>query len=261
MIAGVYFGAVVLLYAPFWQGGAVLRVFSVNPAASRNINTLAAFLGQFYNAVAAALGAPLAPPVGSPAEHFMHLASMALFLVLYGVLCWQALHKPYWLRTLPAGETMARAEPSHRGQTGATTLRVLVRWWAIVELLYCALGTPWSWPWYAVTFFGLYALFEAYQERNEMNSDVQWSWLGGREKSALYIRLPLAVRLLSFSMLTLYCFYAWGPQYSFVPGLPRFEWAYFSGLWVWLLPLLALGRNLNFRIGQRYHFKYTELPD
>jgi hypothetical protein len=122
-----------------------------------------------------------------------------------------------------------------------------------VELLYCALGTPWSWPWYAVTFFGLYALLEAYQEGNKVNSDVQWRYLR--------LRLPLAVRLLSFSMLTLYCFYAWGPQHSFVPGLPGFEWAYLSGLWVWLLPLLALRRNLNFKIEQRYHFKYAELSD
>jgi hypothetical protein len=136
-----------------------------------------------------------------------------------------------------------------------------------VELLYCALGTPWSWPWYAVTFFGLYALLEAYQEGNEMNSNVQWRWLRGRDKSGMhdksapYIRLPLAVRLLSFSLLTLYCFYAWGPRYSFVPGLPGFEWAYFSGLWVWLLPLLALRRNLNLKIGQRYHLKQAELSE
>ena len=47
------------------------------------------------------------------------------------------------------------------------------------------------------------------------------------------------VRLLAFSMLSLYCFIAWGPRYSFVPGLPGFLWSYFGGLWVWVVPLLG----------------------
>ena len=50
----------------------------------------------------------------------------------------------------------------------------------------------------------------------------------------------MAVRLLAFSMLSLYWFFAGASGLFFVPGLPGLRWAYLSGLWAWTLPLLAL---------------------
>jgi len=52
--------------------------------------------------------------------------------------------------------------------------------------------------------------------------------------------LPLAVRLLAFSILSIYCFHTWGAFVSFVPWLPGFRWAFWRGLWAWGLPSLAL---------------------
>ncbi|HCJ34318.1 MAG TPA: hypothetical protein DHV65_08470, partial [Ktedonobacter sp.] len=40
--------------------------------------------------------------------------------------------------------------------------------------------------------------------------------------------------------LSIYCFYAWAPQNSFIPGLPGFQWTDLRGLWAWVIPLLAL---------------------
>src|SRR2546421_818963 len=202
-LALIYAGIIALLYAPFWQNGAILNVFRTNPTASRDINTLAEFLSRLYNGITAGLGYPLAPVIGSPAENFTHTFSIVIFVILYALLCWRAIRTSHTLNTLPS----------------------LIRWLALVWLLYCAIGTPWFWPWYLVTFFGLYALVESTGPDYE-----PWS-----------SRLPLAASLLAFSMLSLYCFYAWGPQASSIPGLPDFYWAYLSGLWAWLIPLLAIG--------------------
>ena len=199
----IYAGIIVLLYAPFWQNGAILNVFRTNPTTSRDINTLAEFLSRLYNGITAGLGYPLAPPIGSPAENFTHTFSIVIFVILYALLCWRAIRTAHTLNTLPS----------------------LIRWLALVWLLYCAIGTPWFWPWYLVTFFGLYALVES----------------TGLDNKPWDNRLPLAVSLLAFSMLSLYCFYAWGPQASYFPGLPDFYWAYLCGLWAWLIPLLAIG--------------------
>jgi len=201
-LALIYAGIITLLYAPFWQNGAILNVFRTNPTTYRDINTLAEFLSRLYNGITAGLGYPFASPIGSPAENFTHTLSTAIFVILYALLCWRAIRTAHSLKTLPS----------------------LIRWLALAWLLYCAIGTPWFWPWYLVTFFGLYALVEG-------TSSANVSWGGG---------LPLAVSLLAFSILSLNCFYAWGPQASFVPGLPGFQWAYLRGLWIWLIPLLAI---------------------
>jgi hypothetical protein len=92
--------------------------------------------------------------------------------------------------------------------------------------LYCALGSPWFWSWYLVTFFGLFALVESITPWNNWRAQ----------------RLPLAVRLLVFSMLSLYCFYAWAPAHTSLPGLPGFAWGDLRGLCIWAIPLLALYR-------------------
>jgi hypothetical protein len=205
-----YTGVFVLLYAPFWQGGAILNVFSVNPATSRSMNSPANFLGHFYNAIAAMLGFPIGEPVGSPAEHITHTLSMGLFMVIYLLLCWRVIRKPGRI----------------------STVQGLIRWMAIVWLTYCAFGSPWFWPWYIVTFFGLYALIEASVGR-------------GNQGIGTYF-----VRLLIFSMLSIYCFTTWGPSNSFVPGLPGFEWSYFSGLFVWGLPLIGAALLVRVRSGR-----------
>ncbi|HEX4713797.1 MAG TPA: hypothetical protein VH164_02605, partial [Ktedonobacteraceae bacterium] len=49
---------------------------------------------------------------------------------------------------------------------------------------------------------------------------------------------PRVVRMLAFSMFTLYCFTTWGPQHTFIPFLPDFVWSYLSGVWAWVLPIL-----------------------
>jgi len=203
-----YAGTIILLYTPFWQHGEILRVFQMNPTTSRAINTLPEFFSHLYNSIAGALGYPLAPLSGSVAENVAHSLSIGIFAILYGALCWQAMVRVHTMTTLPS----------------------LVRWLALAWLLYCCIGTPWFWPWYVVTLFGLYALVEATGE-----DDIV---LFG------FLRLPFAAYLLTFSMLSMYCFYAWGPHDSFIPGLPGFQWAYLRGLWVWAIPLLAIRRPL-----------------
>lgn len=220
----VYGGLILGLYAPFYQGGAIFDVFQVNPATYRSINTLPDMLGHFYNGLAADLGFPVGAPIGSPAEHFIHTLSMGLFVLIYAGLCWQALREPGMLRSIHG----------------------LVRWLAVAWLLYCAVGSPWFWPWYMVTFFGLYAIFEASKPAQVVLAE-EYTGPVSRQASisrrfkrfqALLLH-PGVVRGLTYSMFTLYCFTTWGPTHSFVPGLPGFEWSSLSGLWAWLLPLLG----------------------
>lgn len=199
-VSATYMGVIVLLYAPFWQGGAIFNVFSVNPATYRSMNSPADFLGHFYNAIAGTLGYPIGEPISSPAERITHTLSIGVFVVIYLLLCWRVMRKPGRINTL----------------------RGLIRWMAVAWLAYCAFGSPWFWPWYIVTFFGLYALIEAWPVHDNRGLGISF------------------VRLLIFSMLSIYCFNAWGPSNSFVPGLPGFEWSYLSGLFAWGLPLLGV---------------------
>ncbi len=198
-----YIASIVALYALFWQNGAILSIVQINPGTYRDINTVSEFLTHFYNSVAALFGAPLAADIGSPAESFTRMICLLIFVGLYCLCCWRAM----------------------RRQTGLQTLIELIRWMALVWLLYCAIGTPWFWPWYTIIFFALFALLEAVEGET-------WQPLFG------LLRLPLAVRLLAFSLLSLYCFYTWAPYATMLPGLAGFRWAYLRGLWVWLLPLL-----------------------
>jgi hypothetical protein len=212
----VYGGTILLLYAPFWQDGALLNILHINPGTYRDINNLPEFLSHFYNSVAHLLGAPLAPDIGSPSEMFVHTLSICAFVIIYALSCGLA------LGIEEAGSLKLPGEP-------LSTPLQLIRWMTLIWLLYCAFGTPWTWPWYAVTFFGLFALLEAVD--NE-----KWS----EHPYLSMLRLPGSVRLLAFSMLSLYCFYTWAPFASFVPWLPGFRWAYWRGLWVWLLPCLVM---------------------
>lgn len=203
-MALLYAGGIILLYAPFWQNGKILQVIKTNPTTSRDINTLPEFFSHLYNSFMAALGYPSAPAIGSLAESVTHELSIAIFVICYAILCWRAIVGTQSMKTLPS----------------------LIRWLALAWLLYYVFGTPWFWPWYIVMLFGLYALVEA-------TSEVDMLLFG-------LVRLPLAIYLLAFSMLTIYSFYVWGPHVSYIPGLPDFQWAYLRGLWVWIIPLLAL---------------------
>ena len=103
----------------------------------------------------------------------------------------------------------------------------LVRWLALTWFAYCLLASPWFWPWYLTTFFGLLALVEA--------DTTSWrdSWLS-------LLDIPLTVRILAFTMLSVYCFSGWAPYTSFIPGIFGMQWQYLRGLWAWFLPLLTL---------------------
>ncbi len=201
-VVAIYVSSIVLLYAPFWSGGRVLAVFRFNPATIRNINSLPEFTNRFYDALTFFNPLKLLHGAVSPSEHLTHTGSMLLFALVYLVLCWVAL-RPGRVDTLPK----------------------LIGWMALSWLLYCFIGSPWFWPWYLVTFFGLFAILEA------LHPD---SWVSG------IFKLPLAVRLLVFSSITLYCFYTWGALKTTLPGHPAFDLAYLRGFWVWVLPLFAL---------------------
>lgn len=209
-----YIAVIVLLYAPFWDAGAIFNVFRVNPATYRTINTFADFLAHAYNTIAGLFGNLTGSPVGSPAEHFMHTFSTGIFVLLYLVMLWRMIRAP----------------------SKIASLRSMVYWMAVAWIVYCAIGSPWFWPWYLATFFALFALIEASDEEKTPDEDKNprdmFPW-------RLWImRTPWAARLFVFSMLTLYCLIT-GPSRAFVPGLPGFQWADFAGAWAWLLPLLG----------------------
>ena len=164
------------------------------------------FLFRLYNGVVAWFGWQHPPVDGSHAENVTHVLSIGLFMVLYGWLCWRV------LRTAKKLHTNAS----------------LISWLALAWFLYCALGTPWFWPWYLVTFFGLYAIVAA-------TSSTRIALFG-------FTITPLTLSLLALSMLSIYCFYAWNFNATFVRGLPDFRWSYLRGLWVWSIPLLGIRR-------------------
>ena len=201
-VVGTYGATIVLLYAPFWDNGHVLDVLKVNPATIHTINSLPALGNRLFDALTFFNPVNLPYGAATPSEHFTHSASLLLFALLYVVLCLVAL-RPGRVDTLPK----------------------LIGWMAASWLLYSFAGSPWFWPWYLVTFLGLFALLESLHPH---------SWFAG------LFRLPLAVRLLTFSSLTLYCFFAWGAAKTGLPGYPAFRVSFLSGLWVWILPLLAL---------------------
>ncbi|HEU0003934.1 MAG TPA: hypothetical protein VFQ36_23710 [Ktedonobacteraceae bacterium] len=206
-----YVAIIVLFYAPFWQGGAIFNVFRVNPATYRTINSVPDLLAHSYNAVAGWFGDLSGAPVDSPAERFMHTFSTGIFVLLFLVILWRMVRAPWHLRSL----------------------RGLIYWMAVVWILYCAIGSPWFWPWYLITFFGLFALLEASdEEATSENQPHIFPW------RLWFMRTPWTARLLTISMLTLYCLIT-APARNFVHGLPGFQWSDTTGGWAWLLPLAA----------------------
>jgi hypothetical protein len=199
-----YVSLIVILYIPYWQGKATLSVFLINPAATRNVNSMTTFISHLYKGIMLGNAYSLTSAMPTPSERIIHNLSIVIFVLVYALLCWQAIRDPDRINTIPK----------------------FICWMALVWLLYCVIGSPWFNPWYLVTFFGLFALIEATSKRDP--------WL------FYSLQLPLATRILAFCMLSLYCFGTWGAFHTFIPLIPGFLWNYLSGLWIWILPLLAL---------------------
>jgi hypothetical protein len=198
-----YVGTLVLLYAPFWDHGAALHVFRVNPGMTRDINGPYEFLTHLYESLRGQRFLYPGPDLGSTLEQASHSGAMVLYVLIYAVVSWR------FLRT---------RQPN--------ALFPFINWLAAIWLLYCLIGSPWLWPWYFITFLGLFALIEA--------TDAYAPSL------TRLFRLPLVVRLLSFALLGLYAFETWGPHMKYIAGLYSMEWMYVRGLWLCVVPLLAL---------------------
>lgn len=239
-----YLLVIALSYAPFWQGGAIFNVFSVNPSTYRTINTLADSLAHLYNSVVVWFGFPLGLSQGSPAERFLHTISTGIFVLIYLLMLW---------RTVRVGSGRRKKYNgiiAHGDSRLHMSLHGLLYWMALAWLLYCAIGSPWFWPWYLVTFFGLYALLESCEDAGDLGKAGKIGEVveAGDSKDeaiqslpgAFLLRTPGTARLLSFSMLTLYCFITWGPAHTFIPGLPGFIWGYLSGVWAWAIPAVGI---------------------
>lgn len=217
----VYIGTVVVLYAPFWDSGAILKVLAVNPGTFRNENTLVDFIGQLYNSLLRIFVHVSIPDVGSQAERRTHTLSVGLFVLAYALLCVRAVI-----------------------QRRLSTPIQLIQWMATAWFLYCLLGAPWFWPWYAVTFFGLFSLVEA----SATESRLVWS-----NRHVIF-----AVRVLAFTLLSSYCFVAWGLYNSFVPLLQQFRWAYLRGLWIWLPVVLLVFPTFRRKIVTETFYAWNE---
>lgn len=205
----LYAATIVLLYAPFWQHGAIIDLFHINPGLTRDINSPYEFFLRLYEGIRGQRPIFVTSDVGSAQEIFTHKISDALFVIAYGALCVWAFLKSERIATFPA----------------------MIRWLALAWLLYCLVGSPWFWPWYMITFFGLAALSMALSE-------------DGRPLAG-WIDLRAAFFLLSFSLLSVYCFSTWGPALTGLPPLAYFAASHLRGLWAWgfLFGALHLRRN------------------
>lgn len=193
----LYAATIVLLYAPFWQHGAIIDLFRINPGLTRDINSPYEFFLRLYEGIRGQRPIFVTSDVGSAQEIFTHKISDVLFIIAYGALCVWTFFKSERIATFPA----------------------LVRWLALAWLLYCLVGSPWFWPWYMITFFGLAALSMALSE-------------DGRSLAG-WIDLRAAFFLLSFSLLSVYCFSTWGPALTGIPPLAYFAASRLRGLWAW----------------------------
>ena len=196
-----------LLYAPFLQHAQILHLLLANPNTAHDANSLYEVVVRLYAAHSNIRIPPSITPNGIAIENISHTVSTLLFLLVYVALCIRTLLLPRTIDTVPA----------------------LVRWMALLWFLYCLLGAPWFWPWYLITFFGLFALVEG-----DMDARVP-------SNAALrFLHMPLVVRGLAYTMLSVYCFYTWALDKNVVPFLFPVQWLYLRGLWLWFLPLFLL---------------------
>lgn len=217
-----YIGVIVLLYAPFWQHGDILQLLRVSPATIHDVNSPYQFVVCLFDSLRGIPIPTLSGP-GSSNEAISHVVSMLLFAMAYGALCAWSLMRPQYVNTLSA----------------------LIRWMALAWLLYCVIGSPWFWPWYTITLFGLLTLIEV---DGRMNTRIQ----------SILRPFPVGgfARILTISMFSLYTFGKWQPGNSSsplatgfqglyangnFPLLPHFRWEYVAGLWIWVLPFLVIG--------------------
>ncbi len=206
VLGGVCVAVIALLYLPFWQNGEIINSLMVNPNTVHEANSLYEVYVHLFASAARISLPPGSSKQSVPVENISHLVGTVLFALVYVVLCVRALLVPRSINSISA----------------------LVRWLALVWFSYCLLASPWFWPWYLTTFFGLFAIVEA--------DGTVWrdSWFG-------FLDIPLVVRVLAFTMLSVYCFCGWAPYTSVIPDTFRMQWQYLRGLWAWFLPLLILG--------------------
>lgn len=200
----IYMGLIIAIHAPFWANGALLKVVAMTPSASRNINSIYELLVHSY---AQLRGIPLTHSIdrGSRLEALSHILSTGLFTLMYAALCIRSFRRPQYINTWPA----------------------LVAWLACAWLLYCVVGSPWYWPWYAIILFGLFALLEMTQEELPAGRTRVHFVFGSLD-------IALLGRLLSISMVGLYCLWI---LYNL---LPKLQPTYLTSLWVWGLPFLIM---------------------
>ncbi|GCF08795.1 hypothetical protein [Dictyobacter arantiisoli] len=197
----IYSGIIIVCHAPFWAHGALLHVFTVTPSASRDINSIYEFLVHGY-AQLRGIPLPRAIDSGSHQEVLSHVLSMAVFMACFGILCLRTFLRPQLVNTLSA----------------------LIGWLTCLWLLYCIVGSPWFWPWYAIIIFGLLALLEVTQYKHNPTSLVLFSSLD----------ISLFGILLSISMMGLYCLWI------FYNLLPNFQLTYLTSLLIWGVPFLII---------------------
>ncbi|GCE23388.1 hypothetical protein [Dictyobacter kobayashii] len=201
----LYIGLIVAIHAPFWDHGALLKVFAMTPSASRNINSVYELLVHAYAQIR---GIPLAHGIdrGSQLEILSHILSTGLFVFVYVATCVRSFLRPQYINTWPA----------------------LVAWLAFTWLLYCVIGSPWYWPWYAIILFGLFALLEVTQEEAPSGRTPVRLVFGAWD-------VTLFSRCLSVSMVGLYALWI------FYNLLPNLQPTYLTSLWVWGIPFLIIG--------------------
>lgn len=214
LLIGVsYLITMMILYVPFWLHGPSFTALFANPSSSQSVNSLPEFLFGLYRSITRLWTAPSTVVSATSVERVARTLSILVFLGAYGWLCWKA-------------------------RNSLRTTAHLVYWMAIAWLLYCIFGSPWFWPWYMITFLGLFALVAS------LPADARPTWSGSLgdflRRFGTMPYFQLSITILAFSMLSIYLFFTWGFQHTSIPGLPGFHWSYLRGLWPWFFPLLVL---------------------
>ena len=206
LMSAVYLTMVVILSLPFLLGGSPFTALFANPSSSQDVNSLPEFLVGLYKTIVRLWAFPSTILSIDALGRITHVLSILVFLGAYVWLCWKA-------------------------RNSLHTIAHLVCWMAAVWLLYCVFGSPWFWPWYAITLVGLAVLVAS------VPADARPAWFPRFDTMPGF---PLVITLFTFSMLSIYWFFTWGPQHTSIPGLPHFHWSYLRGLWTWVFPLVAL---------------------
>jgi hypothetical protein len=206
LIGASYLITVGILTLPFLLGGSPFTALFANPSSSQDVNSLPEFLVGLYKIIVRLWAFPSTILSIDAVGSITHTLSILVFLGVYGWLCWKA-------------------------RNSLHTIAHLVCWMAAAWLLYCVFGSPWFWPWYAITLIGLAVLVAS------MPVDGRPAWF---PRFSTMPGFALVLSLFSFGMLCLYWFFTWGPQHTSIPGLPGFHWSYLRGLWAWVFPLVAL---------------------